>query len=152
MQCLFKFFYGFQYDPANTIASTTAGANSMRHYKTYLGRYVVAQKYLVPKLCSQAKETFKCQLADSKTHCPEASVFPDLVRLIYITYADEAIDFRELLVNHFVQWTSKTQKNTEFRALFKEVTDFAFDVVDAAMRQNDNAAPAEAPPDKKRKV
>lgn len=153
MKWLIKHLYGYNF---GTFIDTElqGSAKDTRDIKQSNALYVVGQKYLVPEVCTEAKTTLTALLA----HLPltdEASSenFAEFVKYVCVDYQDEAIELRELLVAHFTDNVKYVADKDRCRAVFKDVPEFAFDVMEHVMQEDDRGgSKGKAALQKKRKM
>lgn len=120
--------------------------------KSYITLYIVAQKYLVPRACAEAKRAFDALLACMSRTPRHLETLGELVRHVYKTYADEATEFCEPLVAHFVEHVKDAAAMESLRELFREVPDFAFDVTAATMSKEKPGAEVKATRSKRKRL
>ena len=154
MEILLKFLYGHE-TAAYEDDKLTLWAQDFKIYRLFLDEYIVAQKYLVPSMCVQAKDTFHALLERLPKRLDQSDILCKLVHLIYVNRTDEATDFRKLVVAHFAETIQEVGEAEGFRALFTQVPDFAFDVTVVVMQHKDKAekgAAGKVTPAKKRRL
>ena len=142
LHSLIKHIYGYNYDYSGAEDNLEKFANSASETKSFVSLYVVGQKYLVPQACIEAKATLIATLERMPGTEQYLSTLGEVVQQVYVTYALEATDLREMLVTHFMQHAVQAAEKEQLRDLFKLVPDFAFDVTTASMEQQRNPVKA----------
>lgn len=151
MRELVGYLYGFQFcGYSEDLLSTWAETLDM--FRNFIDIYVVAQKYLVPTLCAEAKDTFCTfleRLVGQETH---SETFGQAVEHVYDHAQDEATELREPLAVHFAQHVKDASENSDFRAVLVEFPEFAVDVTSVLVQQKNGSPNAKPDKTKKRKL
>lgn len=148
---LIRYLYGFFFcDYKESKLSEWAKNSDMLIHFSDL--YVVAQKYLVPTLCEQAKITF-CNLLEHATAFDSHAVtLASTVEHVYAKLADEATDLREPLVIHFADHVKDINESGTYRRVLSDFPEFAVDVTGLLVAQKSDMMTGKPGPAKKRKV
>lgn len=144
MKGLLRGFYGYSYE-GYSMGELQDYAKNASVPNFFVALYVVGQKYLVPKVCAQAKATLKAILDRMPNIDLYSTTFSDIVQHVCVHYALEGTELRELLVSQFTEHANGVGGNEELRELFKAVPDFAFEVANAVMMMQQQQQKPKAP-------
>lgn len=128
---LMQHFYGYKWD----IPSLRHASSTPMVAEIYVDAYVVGQKYLVPTFRNIAERHLRTVLAATSQTERHGAVFSHLVRYVYIIHLEAGVDLRVVLIEHFIKHVRSVGDNDEWKALLKEVPEFAHEVMDELMSQ-----------------
>ncbi|KAF2770465.1 hypothetical protein EJ03DRAFT_63182 [Teratosphaeria nubilosa] len=142
-QGLIAYCYGLQHDGTRQFTrdghhSTDDGAilsnNAYLMYQVDL--YVVAQKYLVPALCTQIVTNLPSMLRKLVDRDTSVSTnLASIVRHVYVHHEDDALLLRKPIADLMVKKATAWKEGAQFQALLLEVPQLALDMV-TAMAEN----------------
>ncbi|KAH9839616.1 Broad-Complex, Tramtrack and Bric a brac [Teratosphaeria destructans] len=140
---LIAYCYGLQYDGTRQFTkdgiqsaddSAIFSGNAYLLYQVEL--YVVAQKYLIPALCTQIVSDLPTMLRKLVgTNTSVSTYLASIVEHVYVRHEDDAPSLRKPIADLMVERATAWKEDPQFQALLLAVPQLALDMV-TAMAEN----------------